>query len=450
MLTRTTVTSLIAALTSFFLISSNALSQGNDPLEVNDVTKVVCTPSCANDDARFAQALSQAATNGKAVYVPYRSTPYTLTSTLNLSSKQHVIGQLDGGWLQDGWGASQVLMPTLKFSANLNPGAIVMGPSSSLHGLNIIFDGTPTAYAAVWIDGGAVSIRNVRIQGAYNGIDTRSSGLSCTSGYNNGRLTIANVFIDAQSNIGVHVTRTCDFSLLNDVEVWAASYSGNRVAFKFEKNDWVQITNSGVFNSGTGFQFVNDSEGGSVAVMTGSQCDYCYHDIDINGDHTVTINGGINNALHYGLYVHNNTVTCDGGSSNCSRVAVSGAQFAGDGGNNGTDGYVIHVTEAKSFTMTGSVVRKKGPYNQGNNYTAAQFRGGRDFTFVGNIVEANTYSPPATSGSECVHVDTNWTTRSTVTGNIMLQGSPNGRACLGSGSNYKWAANVSNGTGCGP
>ncbi len=293
----------------------------------------------ADSTAAFRAAIAavRSCSRGATVIVPPGS--YRISGTIELE-RCLLLGLAAGGWPADAGP-----MPELEVYEPFGPVIVARG-GASIHGLSINFhhragDGPTKFPPAILLAGNGISITNVRIHAAYDGII--ADGKS-----NIGRLNIENVFMPQLFHCGLYVTRTYDVATVRNVEVWVPHQWNIRnggIGFRFGRNDCVRIVHCFAFKCAYGFVFdVDEGEGGGATWGEMSTCgtDACAEGIRVEGPVTLNIRGGT-------YWNHFTSLRVDDSRAD---VAVTGAMFQSNGAP------ALVVRDCRRLTVSGCQFRR--------------------------------------------------------------------------------------------
>ncbi len=241
---------------------------------------------CTEAFLRAIKAATKASEHGATVVVPPGR--YVLTGTLELR-RCLLMGLAAGGWPADAGP-----MPEIEVRHTQGP-AILARDGASVHGLSFNYGhgkNGPIKYPpTILLAGNGISITNVRIHAAWDGII--ADGKS-----NIGRLNVENVFMPQLLHCGMYITRTYDIPTVRNVEVWVPNnynITHEGVGFRIARNDGLRMSHCFAFNCATGFLFEMDEGeggGGPWAQLDGCGTDACARGIVVKASGTVNINGG--------------------------------------------------------------------------------------------------------------------------------------------------------------
>lgn len=290
----------------------------------------------STDAFRRALASVSSQPHGATVLVP--PGVYRLTGTLEVR-RCLLLGLAAGAWPADAGP-----MPQLLIDHTSGPAVIALD-GASLHGLDFNYRhraNGPTPFPpTVLLAGNGISITNLRIHAAYDGII--ADGKS-----NLGRLNIENVFMPQLYHCGVYVTRTYDIPTLRNIEVWVPhtwNLRNQGIGFRFGRNDGVRISNCFAFQCAQGFVFdMDEGKGGGATWGEMNQCgtDACSEGIIISAPVYLNIRGGT-------YWDHHTTLRIDDAGAD---VAVTGAMMQSNGAP------TVVVKACRRVTITGCQFRR--------------------------------------------------------------------------------------------
>lgn len=250
-----------------------------------------------DDTLAFEEAIAAAKTATNAgVYIPMGR--YVISAPLTLNALE-MFGRISGGWSAD-----TASMPTLLIRQYTAP-ALSLLNGASLRGLAIDYDQeTPatTNAPAISIQSGGITLSNLRIQNAYDGISTPGPDMP-------GRARYSDIVIIQPAHDGIEISKCYDFVQLRDIEVICPGVMSTGAAFSFGRVDEGGYTGLMASNCATGFNFFTDTAtNGNGGFFTGgfagcSALD-CATDVWAAGDHKIKIGGGNFTSLACGAYVN--------------------------------------------------------------------------------------------------------------------------------------------------
>ncbi len=295
-----------------------ALISATAPLkEVNVKTFGAKGDGKTDDTAAFERAIAITKTEGGVIKVP--NGQYRLTRPLQLKS-QTLIGATASAYVSD---AS--VLPVLLPESMKGP-CLSLDAGAAVHGLQFAYkwggkEPSPRP-AAIELKGVGCRVSDVKIFDAWDGI--------MADGINNvGRVLIEKCFLVNIHNIGIRMTGTWDSSWISKVEIWSPGskhFLNKGIGFLIGKNDMLIMSDNFVFNANTAYKFQDKIEGckiegGMWGAMSNCTADFSGYGIVVEGDHTVSINGGT-------YWTHNGGIIVKGKKA---QLRVSGLELASNG-----------------------------------------------------------------------------------------------------------------------
>ncbi|MCD6351301.1 MAG: hypothetical protein J7M26_04180 [Armatimonadetes bacterium] len=361
----------VALLAGLAMSSSAAPAAGEGTAGVVRVTDFGAVGDGETDcTAAFRRALQAVAHQDKGATVIVPPGRYKLTDSITVQ-RCLLTGLVAGGWPADAGP-----MPELEIAHTKGPG-IIASDAASINGLTMNFqlergeDGPKPSPPAILLAGNGISITNLRLHGAYDGII--ADGKS-----NIGRLNIENVFMPALYHCGVYVTRTYDIPTLRNIEVWVPhdwNITHGGIGFRLGRNDCIRMSNCFAFKCAKGFVFdVDEGEGGGATWGEMCECgtDACAEGIVVKAPVYLNIHGGTYWDHFATLHVADpgaevaftGAMAQSNGApavllEDCKQVTIMGCQFRRAFEN--TKVFLVDVLSAAAVTITGCIFSQDGP-----------------------------------------------------------------------------------------